>query len=57
MMSLREQLVKQLTASKNLFKGMREIVIDELNDVSLGILKENMSHLEKQIQATEKSHE
>lgn len=55
MMSLREQLVKQLTASKNLYKGMQEIVIDELNDVSLGILKENMSQLEKQILTTERS--
>ena len=55
MMSLREQLVKQLTASKNLYKGMQDIVIDELNDISLGILKENISHLEKQILTTEKA--
>lgn len=39
MMSLREQLVKQLTASKNLYKGMLDLVYDEINDVSIGILK------------------
>jgi transposase len=55
MMSLREQLVKQQTASKNLFKGMASIVIDELNDVSMSILKENMNQLEKQILSTEKA--
>lgn len=54
MMSLREQLVKQLTASKNLYKGMQEIVIDE-KDVSLSILQENINHLEKQILTTEKA--
>jgi len=55
MMSLREQLVKQQTASKNLFKGMGEIVEDELNDISMTLLKENISQLEKQISATEKA--
>jgi transposase len=55
MMSLREQLVKQQTANKNLFKGMASIVIDELNDVSMSILKENMNQLEKQILTVEKA--
>jgi transposase len=55
MMSLREQLVKQQTASKNLFKGMASIVINELSDVSMTILKENMNQLEKQILTTEKA--
>ena len=45
MMSLREQLVKQLTASKNLYKGMLDLVHDEINDVSLGILKVKNSKL------------
>lgn len=54
MMSLREQLVKQLTASKNLHKGMQEIVIDE-SDVSMSILQENMNQLEKQILTVEKA--
>ncbi|MCL9807734.1 IS110 family transposase [Flavobacterium amniphilum] len=54
MMSLREQLVKQLTASKNLYKGMQEIVIDE-SDVSMSILQENMNQLEKQILRAEKA--
>jgi transposase len=55
MMSLREQLVKQLTASKNLYKGMQDLVSDEINDVSIVILKENMFQLNKQIQTTEKA--
>lgn len=55
MMSLREQLVKQLTASKNLYKGMQELVDDEVNDVSMVILKENMAQLHHQIAATEKA--
>ena len=55
MMSLREQLVKQLTASKNLYKGMLDLVYDEINDVSLGILKENMVQLKLQIHAIEKA--
>lgn len=54
-MSLREQLVKQLTASKNLYKGMQELVDDEVNDVSMVILKENMAQLHHQIAATEKA--
>ena len=55
MMSLREQLVKQQTASKNLLKGMIEIVHDQDNDVSIGILRENIAYLEKQIATTEKA--
>lgn len=55
MMSLREQLVKQQTASKNLLKGMIDITLDQLNDVSIGILKENITYLEKQIATTEKA--
>lgn len=55
MMSLRIQLVKQQTASKNLLKGMAGIVENELNDVSMLILKENINQLEKQILATEKA--
>ena len=55
MMSLREQLVKQLTASKNLYKGMLDLVHDEINDVTLGILKENMVQLKLQIHAIEKA--
>lgn len=55
MMSLREQLVKQLTASKNLYKGMASIVENETNDVSMLILKENMAQLNNQITTTEKA--
>jgi transposase len=54
MMSLREQLVKQLTASKNLYKGMQEIVIDQ-KDVTVSILQENINNLEKHILTTEKA--
>lgn len=55
MMSLREQLVKQQTASKNLLKGMIDITLDQVNDVSICILKENITYLEKQIVITEKA--
>jgi len=55
MMSLREQLVKQQTASKNLLNGMGCIVEKGTKDVSMGILKENITHLEKQILSTEKA--
>lgn len=55
MMSLREQLVKQQTASKNLLNGMACIVKDLCSEVSMGILKENINHLEKQILTTEKA--
>ena len=55
MMSLREQLVKQQTAGKNLLKGMIDITLDQVNDVSMGILKENIAYLEKQIATTEKA--
>jgi transposase len=55
MMSLREQLVRQQTASKNLYKGMQDLVIDELNDVSIVILKGNMEQLKNQITAIEKA--
>lgn len=55
MMSLREQLIKQQTASKNLLKGMIDIVLDQVNDVSVRILKENIAYLEKQITSTEKA--
>lgn len=55
MMSLREQLVKQLTASKNLYKGMQGLVCDELNDISLVVLKENMAQLNNQITTIEKA--
>ena len=55
MMSLREQLVKQQTASKNLLKGMASIVQDDTNDISMAILKDNINHLENQILSTEKA--
>lgn len=55
MMSLREQLVRQQTASKNLYKGMQDLVSDELNDVSMVILKGNMEQLNNQITAIEKA--
>ena len=55
MMSLREQLIKQQTASNNLFKGMADIVTDQLNDVAMVILKDNMEQLNNQISAIEKA--
>lgn len=55
MMSLREQLVKQQTASKNLLKGMQTLVKDAKTDVSMTILKENIDQLKKQILSVEKA--
>lgn len=53
MMSLREQLVKQLTAGKNLYKAMNDIVEDGTKDVSMMILSDSMQNLRKQILAIE----
>jgi len=55
MMALRDQLVKQLTACKNLNSGMQEITVNRSKDISLGILSKSMRHLEKQIKAVEKA--
>jgi transposase len=55
LMSLREQLVKQQTASKNLLNGMMNIVENQVKDASILILKDNINHLEKQILTTEKA--
>ena len=55
MMSLREQLVKQQTANKNLLEGMQTLVEDSTTDVSMTILNENISQLKNQILAIEKS--
>lgn len=54
MMSLREQLVKQQTASKNLLKGM-EIIVEHNDDVAMAILKENINYLANQILTIEKA--
>ena len=54
MMSLREQLVKQQTASKNLLKGM-EIIVEHKDDVAMAILKENINYLGNQILTIEKA--
>ena len=55
MMALRDQLVKQLTACKNLNSGMQEITANRSKDVSLVLLAKSMRHLEKQIKAIEKA--
>lgn len=55
LMSLREQIVKQQTASKNLLKGMASIVENNENDISILIITENISHFEKQITTVEKA--
>jgi transposase len=54
MMSLREQLVKQQTASKNLLKGM-EIIVEHNDDAAITILKENINYLGNQILTIEKA--
>lgn len=55
MMSLREQLVKQLTAMKNLTKGMAVLVESKQADVSIGMMAETILHLEGQRSKIEKA--
>lgn len=57
MMSLREQLVKQSTALKNLQNGMLSVVSNASQDRSLVLLGQSIHHLEKQISQIEKAME
>jgi len=57
MMSLREQLVKQSTALKNLKNGMLTVVSNASQDRSLVLLGQSIHHLEKQVGQIEKAME
>lgn len=57
MMSLREQLVKQLTAMKNLSKGMAVLIESKQEDVSMGMIAETINHVEVQLSKIEKAME
>lgn len=53
LMSLREQLVKQTTALKNLQKGMEVTVKKKSGDVSLKVLKQSIKQMTRQIAKVE----
>lgn len=57
MMSLREQLVKQTVALKNLRTGMLQLVIDRDSDPSVIILDQTITQLEQQTKRIEKEME
>jgi transposase len=57
MMSLREQLVKQTTALKNLRNGMLQLVTNVSQDRSVMIIDQSLRHLEKQIRLVEREME
>ena len=52
-MSLREQLVKQTTALKNLSKGFKVTVEKESSDFGLKTIKQTLKTLETQIKKVE----
>jgi transposase len=57
LMSLREQLVKQSTALKNLSKGMMVTLEKKTGDKALSVIKQTLKHLEVQIRKVEKEME
>lgn len=57
MMSLREQLVKQSTALKNLQEGMLPLVSNVSQDRSVILIGQSLHHLEKQIRQIERAME
>ena len=54
LMSLREQLVKQTTALKNLSKGFKVTVEKESSDFGMKTIKQTLKQLESQIKKVEK---
>jgi transposase len=54
MMSLREQLVKQSTAMKNLEKGMLVTIENAKGDISIRIIRQSIKQMEVQIKKIEK---
>ncbi len=57
LMSLREQLVKQSTALKNLNKGMVVTMDKTSGDLALKVIKQSLKHMEEQVKKVEKSME
>jgi transposase len=57
MMSLREQLVKQATALKNLMSGMEQLTGKDSTDFSITTIKDSLEFLENQIRKVEKGME
>ncbi len=57
LMSVREQLVKQSTALKNLEKGLLVTIEKQSVDAGLKIIKQSITHLEQQIGKLEKEME
>lgn len=57
MMSLREQLVKQSVALKNLMSGMEQLTGKDSEDFSIQMIRESLDHLENQIRKVEKGME
>lgn len=55
MMSLREQLVKQRTALKNLRQGMMVILNNSEKDISFGIINQSLEQMKLQLNMVEKS--
>ena len=55
LMSLREQLVKQSTALKNLEKGMLVTVANEKKDDGIRIIRQSLKQMELQIKKVEKA--
>lgn len=55
LMSLREQLVKQSTALKNLEKGMLVTMQKTTGDVALKVIKQSLRHIEVQVSHVEKA--
>lgn len=55
LMSLREQLVKQSTALKNLEKGMLAAMENVTGDFAIRIIKQSLKQIEKQVNKVEKS--
>lgn len=55
MMSLREQLVKQSTAMKNLEKGMLATIENAKGDASIRIIRQSIKQMEVQIKKVEKN--
>jgi transposase len=57
LMSVREQLVKQCTALRNLEKGLLVTIEKTSTDVGLKVIRQSIIHLEKQIGKLEKEME
>lgn len=54
LMSLREQLVKQSTALKNLEKGMLATIIKSAGDSAIKVIKQSLKQIEIQVKKVEK---